>query len=86
MAGRNLLEADIIIEKSAPRDFRSARCLYSTLLHETGHFLGIQHLPPPAVMQPETSDCPTKLTAADTAEVVARYGDRATPHAAAYEP
>jgi hypothetical protein len=82
----DLLEADIIIEKAAPREFRSERCLYSTLLHETGHFLGIQHLPPPAVMQPETSDCPIKLTRADIDELVARYGALATPNAAAYQP
>ncbi len=76
-----LVEADIIIEKSAPREFRSERCLYSTLLHETGHFLGLNHLPAPAIMEAETSSCPQQLTQADIAALRARYGDRAQPAA-----
>jgi len=74
-----LMEADIVIEASPPPGFRSRACLYSTLLHETGHFLGLVHLPSPAVMAAETSDCATELTSADRAAVIARYGDRASP-------
>jgi len=74
-----LVEADIVIESEPPRQFRTRDCLYSTLLHETGHFLGLEHLPTPAVMAAETSDCPTELTAADRAALLMRYGQRAMP-------
>ena len=74
-----LVEADIIIERTAPSQFRSERCLYSTLLHETGHFLGLTHLPSPAIMEAETSSCHTELTQADLDALRARYGARAQP-------
>ncbi len=74
-----LVEADIVIEGTPPPEFRTRGCLYSTLLHETGHFLGLEHLPGNAVMAAETSDCPTALTPADRVALVARYGDRASP-------
>ena len=74
-----LMEADIVIEASPPPPFRTRSCLYSTLLHETGHFLGLVHLPAPAVMAAETSECATDLTPADRTAVIARYGDRASP-------
>jgi hypothetical protein len=69
-----LTEADIIIDKNAPRQFRNTRCVFSTLLHETGHFLGLEHLPSPAVMAAETSSCPQTLADADRAALLARYG------------
>jgi len=74
-----LVEADVVIESEPPRQFRTRDCLYSTLLHETGHFLGLDHLPAPAVMAAETSDCPTELTAADRAALLMRYGHWAMP-------
>jgi hypothetical protein len=74
-----LVEADVVIESEPPRQFRTRDCLFSTLLHETGHFLGLEHLPAPAVMAAETSDCPTELTSADRAALLMRYGDRARP-------
>lgn len=74
-----LVEADIIIERTAPEEFRSERCLYSTLLHEAGHFLGLNHLPSPAIMEAETSSCPTRLTDADLESLRQRYGARAEP-------
>lgn len=70
----HLTEADITIDTQPPRPYRSARCLFSTMLHEVGHFLGLQHLPAPAIMAAETSGCPEQLTAADLAELRARYG------------
>lgn len=76
-----LTEADITIDADPPRAFRDEECLASTLLHEAGHFLGLEHLPPPAVMQPETSDCPLHLTDADLDALYQRYGDAAHPRA-----
>jgi hypothetical protein len=69
-----LTEADITIDTAPPREFRSRACLYTTMLHETGHFLGLDHLPAPAVMQAETSGCPDALTDADRAALLERYG------------
>ncbi len=69
-----LSEADITIDSAPPLEFRTRACLYSTVLHEIGHFLGLEHLPPPAVMQAQTSDCPDALTAADRAALAERYG------------
>ncbi len=74
-----VVEADIIIEQAPPRRFRTRDCLYSTLLHETGHFLGLAHLPSPAVMAAESSGCLTRLSQADIDALLARYGDRAHP-------
>ncbi len=67
-------EADIIIDNNPPREFRTQACLFSTLLHEVGHFLGLDHLPAPAVMAPQTSSCPQQLTAADRDALNERYG------------
>ena len=75
----SIIEADIIITKEVPPEFRSERCVYSTLLHETGHFLGLEHLPAPSVMQAQTSSCMTELTPADLAALIARYGNVASP-------
>ena len=75
----HIIEADIRIDSAPPRDFRTPACLYATMLHETGHFLGIEHLPPPAVMAAETQDCLQALTPADIAAVRARYGAVAAP-------
>lgn len=72
-----LIEADIIIDRDPPGRFANERCLFSTLLHETGHFLGLDHLPPPAIMQTETSACPVALTSADEEAVLGRYGGMA---------
>ena len=74
-----IIEADITIDTSPPAEFRSRRCLYSTILHETGHFLGLDHLSPPAVMAAETSTCLEALTEADREALVARYGPVAQP-------
>ncbi|HYM16009.1 MAG TPA: hypothetical protein VEZ14_10655 [Dehalococcoidia bacterium] len=74
-----LAEADITVDSHPPAEFRTANCLYATLLHETGHFLGLEHLPAPSVMEAETSGCRTQLTAADRQALLARYGARAHP-------
>lgn len=74
-----IVEADISIDSAPPREFRNRRCLYSTLLHETGHFLGLDHLPPPAIMAAETSVCLDAPAAADREALLARYGPVAQP-------
>jgi hypothetical protein len=74
-----LTEADITIDSHPPGEFRTSTCLYATLLHETGHFLGLEHLPPPAVMEAETSGCRTQLTNGDRQALLQRYGERAHP-------
>jgi hypothetical protein len=72
-----LSEADITIDRAPPAEFRNARCFYSTLLHEVGHFLGLGHLPPGTIMAEQTSGCPTELTQADRQALRDRYGARA---------
>lgn len=71
-----LVEADITIDSAPPREFQNMGCLYSTILHETGHFLGLEHLPPPAVMAAQTTSCPEALTRADREALAERYGAR----------
>lgn len=71
-----LVEADITVDSAPPREFQNRDCLYSTILHETGHFLGLEHLSPPAVMAAQSSGCPGDLTAADRRALAERYGAR----------
>lgn len=71
-----LSEADITIDRSPPEEFRNERCFYSTLLHEVGHFLGVGHLPAPAIMAARTTGCPAELTEADRQSLSERYGAR----------
>jgi hypothetical protein len=68
-----IVEADIVIDVNPPRRMRSEACLYTTILHETGHFLGVHHLPSPAVMAPVLSGCPQELTQADLEAIAALY-------------
>ena len=71
----SLAEADITIDSSPPAEYRTPECLSSTLVHEIGHFFGLEHLPAPAVMQAETADCPVYTTDTDRRAVRARYGE-----------
>jgi hypothetical protein len=64
-SGPEIVEADIEITPDPPRRLASLDCLYSTLLHETGHLLGVHHLDSPAVMAPVSFTCADELTAAD---------------------
>jgi matrixin len=79
-ADSEVIEADIIIDRNAPRNFRNERCLYSVLLHEIGHLLGLPHLPAPAVMAAVTTSCPQSLTNADKRALEDRYGPDAPQH------
>ena len=56
-----------------PPDFRGERCLLGTLLHEVGHFFGLEHSPAPAIMEAETSSCILALTDGDRGALSARY-------------
>lgn len=77
-----ITRARVTIDRSPPEPYRTERCVASTLIHEIGHLLGLDHLDAPAIMAPQvSSDCPTGLTAADLAELRARYGDLALPAA-----
>lgn len=75
----HIVESDITIDSAPPRDFRTKECLYATMLHETGHFLGLEHLPAPAVMAAETQGCLQDLTPADIDALRVRYGAVAQP-------
>jgi len=69
-----LNEADIQIDPDAPSYYRSTRCLLSVVVHEVGHFLGLEHLPAPAVMETGGSSCGVDVTALDRRALDARYG------------
>lgn len=64
-AETELIEADILILSTPPGEFQNEECLFAALLHEAGHFLGVQHLNPPAVMAPASDGCAQQLTPAD---------------------
>jgi hypothetical protein len=74
-AQSELVEADIILAPSPPDELRNEACLFATLLHETGHFLGVPHLESPAVMAPEFAECPQDLTSADRRAMAELYAD-----------
>ena len=69
-----IVEADILIDPTPPERGQTEECLFATLLHEVGHFLGIPHLASPAVMAPVSSSCLRELTAADRQALVDLYG------------
>jgi hypothetical protein len=71
--GPEIIEADIVLEANPPAALRTEACLYTTLLHEVGHFLGARHLEAPAVMAPMLTSCPQELTEADLQEVARLY-------------
>ena len=64
-ARSEIVEADITVSNNPPGRLRNSDCLFATLLHEAGHFLGIPHLSGEAVMAPVTFDCPQRLTETD---------------------
>jgi hypothetical protein len=67
------VEADIYIDPEPTTAPGSEQCLDATVLHEVGHFLGLPHLDPPALMAPVTTTCGGELTQADRAALRARY-------------
>jgi hypothetical protein len=69
----DITEADIVIEARPPAGLETEECLYATLLHETGHFLGAHHIAPPAIMAPALTSCPQELTQADLDMVALLY-------------
>jgi hypothetical protein len=71
----DIVEADITIERTPAAGRDTEDCLFTTLLHETGHLLGVQHLDASTVMSPVISDCIQELTPDDQAAIHALYGD-----------
>jgi hypothetical protein len=74
-AENEIIEVDVLIADDPPERWQNARCLYSTLLHEVGHFLGVPHLDSPAVMAPASATCVNELTDLDIAAVRSLYGE-----------
>lgn len=74
-AQSQIVEADILITPEPPEEFRNDECLFSTLLHEAGHFLGVPHLESPAVMAPASTECPQELTEADRTVLADLYAN-----------
>jgi len=70
----DIVEADITIEREPAQGKATEECLYTTLLHETGHLLGLPHLETSNVMAPVIVECLQELTEADRAALDALYG------------
>jgi len=68
-----ITEADVTIERRPARGRDTEECLYTTLLHESGHILGVPHLSMSTVMAPVISDCLQQLTPADRAALDELY-------------
>ena len=68
-----IVEADIEIDNNAPGERRNQECLYTTILHETGHFLGLHHLEGGTIMAPVVTECIQDLTPSDRAALSALY-------------
>lgn len=67
-----ITEADIVINRTPPAGKDSTECLFSTLLHEAGHFFGLFHLEA-GVMSPVITECYQELTPADREAMDALY-------------
>jgi hypothetical protein len=70
-----LSEADISIDTAPPREFRSARCVYSTMLHEVGTSSASPTCRPGRHGGADVGR-PSELTEADRAALRERYGAR----------
>ncbi len=70
-----IVEADITIERTPAQGRGTEDCLYTTLMHETGHLFGVQHLGSSTVMSPVITDCLQELTPDDLAAIHQLYGD-----------
>jgi hypothetical protein len=73
-ANAQIIEANIRINPDPPSRFRSSSCLFTTILHEVGHFWGLHHLDQPAIMAAAHATCPQELTAADIQAINELYG------------
>ena len=70
----DITEADVTIHRQPARGKDTEACLYTTLLHETGHVLGLSHLAADTIMSPVITDCLQEPTPADLAALDALYG------------
>jgi hypothetical protein len=74
---RALGEADMLLDPTPPDGFGEP-CFDAIVLHEVGHFLGLDHLADPSVMG---GDCVDELRTLDLQALRERYGDLVQPHA-----
>ena len=61
----DIIEADITIERQPTSGRDTEECLYTTLLHESGHLFGLPHLDQSTVMSTVITECRQELTPAD---------------------
>jgi hypothetical protein len=64
----DITEADVTIHRVPASGKDTEACLYTTLLHETGHVIGLPHLGADTLMSPVITDCIAAPTPADLAE------------------
>ena len=69
----DIIEADVTIHRNSARGKDTEECLFTTLLHETGHVIGLTHLSQSSVMSPLISDCLQEPTPEDRAALEALY-------------
>jgi hypothetical protein len=70
----SIVEADIALDYLPPANMVSNECLFTTVLHEAGHFLGLEHLDSGSVMGAVLEKCYDNLTPVDRAAIETLYG------------
>jgi hypothetical protein len=69
----DITEADVTIHRNPASGKGNETCLLATLLHETGHVLGLPHLGRGTVMSPVITDCLAAPTPDDLAALRELY-------------
>lgn len=69
----DITEADITVHREPAHGRDTEECLFTTLLHETGHVIGLTHSAQDTVMSPVIEDCLQEPTPADRAALDALY-------------
>ena len=69
----DIIEADITIERVPAQGKATQQCLYTAILHETGHLFGLTHSSAGTIMAPVISDCLQAPTPADLAALNKLY-------------
>jgi hypothetical protein len=68
-----IVEADIVLNKDRPANRRTEECLKRTLLHEVGHFLGLDHQLGKSIMSPVLFGCGQKVEPMDLERIRELY-------------